>query len=488
MNPFLWFKGSEELVGAEYSNPPENYKQLPTSRKILPNLASRIAAANGAIWIAALVYLVAAQKSYVSDWSINIPSSSTNANINLPNIGQAVSQDSSAYSGTTYDPRENYKAVATSEQVLKAAAREVNMPLKKFGKPRIKILNNTTLMEFELQGATPQEAQQKSKALYNAVQAKLNELREEEIAQQNRRLQVGIDELREKLKTSQERLSKYKIKSGLSSDEQLSNLAINIETLRRERAESVGKEQQARAQLLELSNNLGLSSQEASDAFVLQGDTLFQKDLQSYSDAKSQLMTLNAKFSSSHPTVLTRRSELRAAETSLISRARVLLKRPVSIGTINKIIFGNTDASGSKRSDFSEELVTASVESQGLRAKVTTLDKEIAELEARLKMLSQRQSVIEDLKRDVQVYEAVFSSTIARMDLTKASVSASYPRIQVMSEPSLPENPAGPKKALVLLGALAGSALVTGGMIRLSQQRFVKEETRKHLKRADVVS
>ncbi|KYC39246.1 hypothetical protein WA1_31380 [Scytonema hofmannii PCC 7110] len=488
MNPFLWFKNPENIVGAGYSNSSDIQTRSRNLNKIRTNSLLMIVAVNGVVWGAALFYLITAKKTYVSDWSINIPISNTNANINLPNIGQATSQDSSAYSGTTFDPRENYKAVANSEEVLKLAARDANMPLKKYGKPRIKIVNNTTFIEFELKGSTPQEAQQKSTALYNALETKLNQLRQEEISQQNRLLQTGIDELREKLKASQERLSMYKVASGLSSDEQLSNLAINIETLRRQRAELIAQEQESQAGLVELSANLGLSSQEASYAFILQGDTLFQKYLQSYNEAKSQLITLSAKFLFNHPIVVTQKAELRSAETSLISRARLLLKRPVSMAAINKINFGNTDASGAKRTDLSEKLVTASVETRGLQAQVKTLDKEITALEARLKMLSQRQSVIEDLKRDVQVYEAVFSSTIARLDLTKARVSASYPQIQVMSKPSLPENPTAPKKEFVVLGALLGSVLLTGGMVRVSQQHTFKEENSKSLKRSDAMN
>ncbi|GAA6621313.1 glycosyltransferase [Scytonema sp. NUACC26] len=76
-----------------------------------------------------------------------------------------------------------------------------------------------------------------------------------------------------------------------------------------------------------------------------EGDTLFQKYLQSYNEAKSQLMTLSAKFSYSHPTVVTQKAELKSAEVSLINRAKVLLKRPASIANINKIIFGNTEVS-----------------------------------------------------------------------------------------------------------------------------------------------
>lgn len=38
-----------------------------------------------------------------------------------------------------------------------------------FGAPKIKIVDNTTLMRFEFQGKTPTEAQKKSQAFYNTL-------------------------------------------------------------------------------------------------------------------------------------------------------------------------------------------------------------------------------------------------------------------------------------------------------------------------------
>lgn len=94
MNPFLWFKNTEKIVGTGYSNSSDIQTRLVNPNKIWTNSLLMIVAVNGAIWVAALFYLMTAKKTYVSDWSINIPSSNTNANINLPNIGQATSYNS----------------------------------------------------------------------------------------------------------------------------------------------------------------------------------------------------------------------------------------------------------------------------------------------------------------------------------------------------------------------------------------------------------
>lgn len=457
-------------AGQELPKPQTTYKESEIPKTRWTNYLLILLVANVGIWMASLFYLSKAKTTYVSEWSINIPGSGSNANINLPNIGQATSQDDSAYSGGTYDPRENYKAIASSEQVLKAAATAVNMSLKEFGKPRIKIVDNTTFMELEVKGSTPEEAEKKAIALSDALEARLTQLRREEISQQNGRLQAGIDDLRRKLKNSQERLSNYKAKSGLSSEEQLTNLATNIETLRKQRAELIAQEQQSKARFAELSSNLSLSSQDASDAFILQADTLFQNYLKNYNDAKTKLITLTARFLPDHPVVVTQKTELTSAEQALINRAEELLKRSFTMADVDRLNFGNNDTSGSKRTNFSEQLITANLDSQGFQAQVQALDREIGILENRLRILSQRQVVIEDLKRDVQISEAVFSSTIARIDLAKSNVSSSYPPIQILALPSLPKSPKGPTKEMVLIGTVVGSLFLSSGIITLGRR------------------
>jgi uncharacterized protein involved in exopolysaccharide biosynthesis len=429
---------------------------------------------NAGIWGAALVYISRAKPKYVSDWSINVLGTASSSNINIPEIGQATSQDASAYAGISYDPRENYKAIATSEQVLNLAATSANMKTANFGAPRIKIVDNTTLMRFEFQGTTPAEAHKKSQSFYDTLMLQINKLRSDDIAQQNARLQIGIESSRKKLKASQQKLSEYKVISGLSANEQLSNLAINIETLRKQRAELIAQEKQSSARVFKLKQNLNLSSEQASDAFVLQADQLFQKYLVSYNEAKAKLVVLKAKFLPSHPSVINQDAEVKQAESALTNRANILLKRPFNIVAIDQFNFSDNESSGPKRAALSEKLVTTDVDNQGLKAQIKSLNQQIFQLEYRLKVLSQRQSKLEDLKRDVQIAEAVFSSTIARLDLAKSSVSSAYPQIQLLSKPSLPSNGTGVNRNLVFLGAVLGSILFSSGLVRLSQDKLSK--------------
>ncbi len=444
--------------------------------------------ANALIWSATLLYLKKTPPTYTSDWKIILPAAKSSSNVVLPGIGQASTSEAPASSQSS-DARQNYKYLAESEDVLEAAANQLKMPVKKFGKPRIKIVDATTLMQFEIKGDSPQEAQKKAFAFHNALEAKLEELRKEEIAQQNRSLKGFLGGAEEKLQGAQQRLSTYKAQSRLSSSEQLRDLSINVEGLRRQRSETIAQLQQASARFRDLSASLGLSSQEAVDALVLQADPLFQQYLADYSKASTALVNLSAKFLPNHPTVILKQQEKDVSQAALFQQAQSLLGRSVSIATLEKLNSGGSSSSGrgssSERVALFQELISLQGQEKGLQAQAQELGQQIAQLESRLTAMSQQESQLDNLQRDIRIGEAVFSSTLTRLDLSQSNLSASYPPISFLSKPNLPEKPSEPKKKLVLLGATIGSFCMTTGMTSLwllsRKRQTTKKMTRKHL-------
>ena len=437
-------------------------------------------ATNVAFWASALFYLKITPPTYTSSSAINLPGAASNANVNLPGIGQASYENSSPYAiGSSQDPRENYKFIAESEPVLKAAADQLNMSSGEFGKPQIKVLVNTSVMTVEFKGASPQEAQNKSLAFYKALEARLNELRTQEAIRRDVGFQTGLNSSQRKLQSAQKRLSDYKARSGLNSDEQIKDLTTNIEQLRRQRAEILAQQQQATTRLKQLSANLKLSAPQATDAFVLQTDQIFQQNLKNYSDASAALVVLESKFLPNHPTVVAEKAKRDATQEALLSRGQSLLGQPVSLATLKQLNLSST-ASDSGRDALFQQVVTVQADQKGLTAQAQAIGEQINRLENRLKKLAQQESNLDALKRDMQVAEAVFSTTLTRLDIGKSNAFGSYPLIQVVAEPSLPDSPTEPKKSYVYLGAGLGSFLSTTGVVLLW--------LRDHTKRSAVIS
>jgi uncharacterized protein involved in exopolysaccharide biosynthesis len=433
-------------------------------------------ATNAAMWGLAFFYIKATPAVYISNWTLSLPGTVTNTRLNLPNSGTASSEAVSPYANTAQDPRENYKFIATSKQVQKAAATQLNIPEEKFGQPRIKIVNNTTLITFELSGRTPEEAQKKSFAFYKAFQARLNELRTEEVAQREAKMQGPISDAQKKLALAQKRLSDYQVGSGLSSATQIEQLSNTIEELRKRRVEVGAQQQQSSASLRQLSTNLDVSAPQASDAFILKADQQLQQYLKEYNASTAALVLLNSKYLPDNPAVVREQSKLDSVKAAIVARSRSLLGRPVNEATLAQLNIGGSDQSGTPRETLFKDLVTSQVEQQGLKANVQELDQQIAQLEARLKTLARSGSTLESLRRDLQLAEAVFSSTLASSDLGKSKLLGSYPEVQLLAEPSLPDSPTSPKKKLILLGAALGSLLTDSGiaLLLLYKHRQIK--------------
>jgi len=422
--------------------------------------------ANTAIWGAALIYLTVKKPTYTSTAAVTIPGLVSEASVSLPNIGQASYQSSSPYSVATQDPRENYKFIAQSGPVLKAAAAQLNMPIEKFGQPRIKLADSTTVMELEFKGASPEEARNKSYALYKALQTRLNELREQESVQREQGFQSSLSTSQRKLEITQKRLSDYKSLSMLNSNDQIKALSNNIEQLREKRAEIVAQQQQASGRLRQLSANLNLSPQQAADAFTTQTDQIFQQDLKAYTDASAALVILGSKYSSNNPRVVAEKAKQNAAQIALATRGQSILGRPLSKASLQQLNLSSTN-SGAGRESLFQELVKVQADQQGFLAQAEETNQQIIQLERRLKILALQGSTLEGLNRDAQVAEAVFSSTLARLDIGRSNAFGSYPLIQMLAEPNLSTTPTSPKKSLILLGAVLGSLILNTGLVFL---------------------
>ncbi|MCA1990884.1 MAG: hypothetical protein LDL41_02390 [Coleofasciculus sp. S288] len=417
-------------------------------------------------WSAALLYLKASQPVYKSEWALSVPGVKSYTNINVPGIGQASSSSDSPYMSEVADPRENYKFLAGTMEVLELAANQLNIPVGKFGRPKIKIIDNSTLMSFEIEGGTPQEAQNKAFALHNALKARLDTLRKEEMAQQDQRLETTLGSSEKKLQAAQQRLSTYKASSGLSSPEQLRELSVNLEVLRRQRAEVVAQMEQANTNSRQLAAKLGLSAQQAADALALQSDQLFQQYLTDYSQVTAELTKLTSKFASAHPRVLDKQAEQEAVRSDLLQQGQSLLGQTVTLDTLKQLNL-NEKNSSPQRSILFKDLISLQTEQQGLQSQAQELERQIAMLESRLTSFAQKESELDELKRDVQIAETVFSSTLTRLDLSQSEVSASYPSIALFTKPSLSEESTKPKRKLVLAGAGMASLFFTTGTVSL---------------------
>lgn len=434
---------------------------------------------NSLIWLVAATYLKK-PPVYSTQWTIAVTSPTANATVNLPGLGGASSQEKSALDSKSSDPKEVYKLIAKSDPVIMAAAAKLNMKAGEFGSPRVEVVDNTNLMTFENTAATPEDARNKALAFHEALQSRLNELRTQEAVRQEQGIQAVLGNAQKKLQIAQQRLSDYKIRSGLVSGNQLVQLSNNIEDLRKQRALLLGSQQEAYARLQQLSGSLQVSPQQASEVFVLRADTVFQGYLEDYSKAATALVSLTSKLGPNHPAVVREQSRLAAAQSALVERSRSLTGRAFDMATLNRMSMGGGGGGNTSREELMRTMVTSNVDQQGLAANTRALNQEIAQLEARLQSMSEREATLSALMRDLQVAETIFSSSLARLELIKgASVFGSYPPVELLSDPALPDSPSAPNTKTITLGATLASVLITSGLVVLFLRKRLLKPRRK---------
>ena len=420
--------------------------------------------ANGLVWGGGLFFLKTAEPVYTSNLTLGIAGTGTGVNVNLPDIGQASSDSASAFGSIRSDPRENYKLILMGDAVLDSAADRVNQTQGEFGKPRVEIVNNTTIFHVTVSGDSPEQVQQKAVALTAAFDARLEELRTAEQLARDTNTQALLTEAQSNLTEAQQQLSNYQAESQLKSSDQIIELIGNVEQLRQQRAQAIAQEQAARNQLEQLSVNVGLSPQDAADILALQTDQLFIRSLSDYTEATVELESLLPRRGPNYPDVVSTRQQQESALSLMIDRGETLLQRPVDQSTLLQLSLDNGNGSGIKRTELIQSIVLLDADQQGAAGQVTALTQQIAKFEGRLAELAETEIVLNDLLRDVQVAEAVFAATLAKLDLGRNDPFGAYPLVQLIEEPSLPQEPTEPQPKLVLAGTLLGSLLITTGL------------------------
>ena len=478
---FLEVKANGSLTKAANANNLNNRFSLGRFRKSRKFYPAIWLIANTLLWTASIAYLILKSSTYKSEWAISLPVGRSTTNVNLPNIGNAYSQSDSPFSNSEVsDPRENYKFLIETEEVREAAASQLNISAGKIEKPEIKIVDNTTLMRFSTEGKTPLEAYKKALALQDALEERLNQLREQQIEQQDWKLQRTLKSSKKQLQEAQKKLSEHKARVPVSTKEQMQDLSSNIEDLRRQRAEAEVQLKQVDASLKELSANLGMSVTAATDAFMLQSDPLFKQYSSDYSRINGELVNLQSKFQPKNPAVIDKQAEKDEALSALVQRGQSVLRKPILPTFLEQLSLNDASSSSSDKAVLFQELISLQTQKEGFRNRARELERQVENLESRLSSLSPQESTLANLQRNVEIAEAIFSSTMTKLDLSRSEIFAYYPQIQMITQPNIPEEPNSPKTLFVLIGSSMGSFFITTGLFLLwwrdRQNRSVNQE------------
>lgn len=411
------------------------------------------------IWAPITGYLRTAPLSFKSQTSLILPGSGASASMNLNGIGQASSYANSAFSSNSVSPTETYKRLIGADRILAAAAKSMSLSRRDFGKPRINLVDQTSLINLEITGSSPQDAQARGEALLSAFFSELDALRTDEQTTREDSGLAAIAEYRNSVAATRADIARLQQETGLISAGQYDAMVEATRVLE-SRVQDLGATLGEKTQsMASLEDTLGIPAQIAAATLKLFADAEFNALTKEVGTHAATLAEARSRFGASHPKVHDARAAHRAATDAALQQA-------AQVTGMNIVQLEALDlAPAGARADLLAQLVRMDAERSGIAREFSDLSGRLRQDLEKQKSLTAAAARLQDLQRDFSVAEAVFATAIARSQSTKSDVYASYPLVQVLENPSLPDQPSSPNRKLAFVAGAAATLMLLIGLV-----------------------
>ena len=392
-----------------------------------------------AIWGAVAAAWLFVPRTYTVESSLIVPNGDPDARVDLKDTGQAYATARSNYDAKSLDPRVNYKEIMLSANVIDAAASAARLTPRAYGQPRIKLIDQSSVMEIRTQAGTPALALRKATALHQVFQARLNELRQDELAQREQAVEQAIRTTRDKLSAAQQDLVRFKVDAQVVSERQLDEMALVSTQLQRRQIDLGQQRARDRATVASLSAQLGMPARLVGWTLTLQGDAVFLAHFEQFASASAQLTDHAYKWAADHPKVREASGRRDSAQAAMAARAGVVLGVTVAGADLQRMAMVLQDRS---RDQLLRDLVGARAAADAAGAEMAEIERQRARLARELPALASQSAQLDELQRRVNFSEAVFTGAAGKPDVGHSNVFASYPMVQTLVAPGCRRLPA----------------------------------------------
>ena len=417
------------------------------NRWVLPSVAL--------IWCLAAAYYTLTPATYVSKWTLILPVSNGSATVSLESIGQTSTTPGQTFGSLTLSPKVIYREIADSEQVRAAAAKSLGLETSTLGRARLRLIDETSLMLFQMTGRSPLEAQAKAKAMLAAFEAQLDALRRDEVERRGQSVRESMKAYQVSLDTARERILDFQRATGMLSINQFNEAVSSAEMMRRKLSEARSDLQKLETQQAILIERVGVQPVAAAAGLKLAADSSFAKLAQSFAEANNVTHEQVRVLGPNHPALATAHLKLLGAMAEIRDIAQRSEVDP-KVDLRRLVLFLNS----SHQAELLHSIVSNEAALEGRRREVQSLEQEMTRLEADVGRRSVDAARLEYLKKDHLVAEAVFASAAARLDINRADVYASYPLVQTLAAPDLPYERTQPQLALAIAAGIVGTFFI----------------------------
>ncbi len=407
------------------------------------------------IWLPVLSYVAMAPPVYNSSWTIIIPGTQVGASVDLVNLGEAYTDVKTPYGGNSFSPGVNFKMIMSSSTVMSAAAEKLDMTLDDFGKPKIKVTDQAATLEVVFSSDTPESAQAKATALYEAFQDELSKLRKGEVSARRAGSFDQLEEYRVQADTARSKLALFRDTSTVVSADQYRAMVDSASKLEQSLLEARVKKDAISSRLNSMAETLGVDAYRAADVMLLRQDKLVQVLSGEYARLQALYIEQASVLGSKHPKVVHARAKANASRQSMIDRVRSV------VGEVDDVLLSSylPDPVGDDGQLY-KDVVTFEAERESLIREITSTEQLLAELRGRIAVAGTDLDRLEELETTQQMAATILVSATSNLDLGRSNIYATYPLTQVLVEPTLPDRPKKLLKLLAILGGIIGSGLI----------------------------
>lgn len=410
------------------------------------------------LWLIVLSIISFLPKQYASKATLIIPGATTSVNVSLDRIGQASSTPASAYNTVALSPKVVYKEMLMSDEVRAAAARAVNLQLSEFGAPRIKLVDETALINIEFRGRNPSEVHRRHVALIGALQQRLGRLRADELETRTAAVRENMKFYETNLAEARAKISLLQATSGLQTEQQFNEVALTMIRRSQRLAELKADLQRLETEHAMLSQRVGVDATTAAVALKMVADPTLGKWINEYAEALAGYQTDAKRLGVENPFLMQSRRRTETLREALeVATSRFGISDPKMLNLLMRV------TTTSQQADLMKQLVAIEGALSGRRAEVAATMVDVAALEQQHTRFGRAAAELEDLKKSQLVAEAVFSTAMARINTTKSDIYGSYPLVQTLAAPSLPDEPAGTQGLYGIAGGVLGTLLLALG-------------------------
>lgn len=407
------------------------------------------------VWGIAAAYYFLSSPVYISHWSLILPAANSGSTVNVNTIGQSTTNPGQPFGSVQLSPKVIYKEIAASDQVRGIAARAMGIGPGEFGRVRVRLIDETSLLNFQINGKSPQVAQAKALALTAAFQAHLDVLRRDEFELRASMIRDSLELYRENVDKAQQRIIEFQNKSGLLSIAQFTEASTSVELLRRHLSQKRSEFDKVRSEQDKLRARVGFEPRAAAAGLRLAADPAFSRLAATYAEASSQLHENALRYGPQHPGQVVARMKLDGAFAGIRKIARANGVDPaVDLRNLATAI------GGSPQGELLRAIVSNEAVLTGLAEEIDALVRETQLLDAKVQRMGLDATRLEALNKDHLVAEAVYTSAAARLDTNRTDLYSSYPLVQVLAEPDLAENRSQPRLSYALASGMLGTLLV----------------------------